>query len=119
MGMLVAYFLRDIPVSQKCDLRPTTHQKYLGMWCDSEKAVFRIPQERLDKMHQALQRALDAQRVSFETLRSVAGQPMSMSVAIRPAALYTQAMFAMVAALEKSGAHDVDLTLSSSADVLG
>ena len=119
VGMLVAYFCGTFLSLKKCDLRPTTNQKYLGMWCDSDKAVFRIPQERLDKMHLALQRALDAQRVSFETLRSVAGQAMSMSVAIRPAALYTQAMFTMVAALEKSGAHDVDLALSSSADVLG
>eukprot|EP00752_Nemacystus_decipiens_P016750 g14988.t1 len=38
---------------------------------------------------------------------------MSMSVAIRPAALYTQAMFATVAALEKSGAHAVDLSADS------
>ena len=119
VGMLVAFLCGTYLSSKKCDLRPTTNQKYLGIWCDSEKAVFRIPQERLDKLHQRLRHALEVQRVSFETLRSVAGQAMSMSVAIRPAALYTQAMFAAVAKLEKSGAHEVDLAARASADLRG
>ena len=119
VAMLVSFFCGCFLSIKKCDIKPSTLQKYLGMWCDSEKAVFRVPQERLDKMHRRLQAALDTSRISFNTLRSVAGQGMSMSVAIRPAALYTQAMFAMVALLEKSGAHDVDLTARSSADLLG
>ena len=44
---------------------------------------------------------------------------MSMSVAIRPASFYTKAMFAAVAALEKSGRHHLDLTDRANADLLG
>lgn len=119
VAILVSFLCGCFLSIKKCDIKPSTNQKYLGMWCDSEKAVFRVPQERLDKMHRRLQEALDTNRISFNTLRSVAGQGMSMSVAIRPAALYTQAMFAMVALLEKSGAHVGDLTARASADLVG
>eukprot|EP00752_Nemacystus_decipiens_P016879 g15111.t1 len=119
VAMLVSFLCGCFLSVKKCDIKPSTLQKYLGMWCDSEKAVFRVPQDRLDKMQRRLREALATRRISFDTLRSVAGQGMSMSVAIRPAALYTQAMFATVAALEKSGAHAVDLSSDSSANLLG
>lgn len=44
---------------------------------------------------------------------------MSMTVVIRPAALYTQAMFATFAVLEKNTRGAVDLSLDSSADLVG
>ncbi len=119
VAILVSFFCRCFLSVKICDILPSMTQKYLGMWCDSAKAVFCVPQDRLDKMHRRLRDALDTERISFDTLRSVAGQGMSMSVAIRPAALYTQAMFAMVAKLEKSGAPDVDLAARYSADLVG
>lgn len=118
VAMLVAFFCGAFLSIKKCDFKPTRLQKYLGIWCDSTTATFRVPQDKLDKLHQRLQDALASNSVSFETLRSVAGQAMSMSVAIRPASLYTQAMFAAVAALEKSGRHCIDLADRTSEDLL-
>ena len=105
LAMLVSFFCGAFLSIKKCDFKPTHLQKYLGIWCDSTTATFRVPQDKLDKLHERLQGALETDQVSFETLRSFAGQAMSMSVAIRPASLYTQAMFPAVAALEKSGRH--------------
>lgn len=119
VAMLVSFFCGAFLSIKKCDFKPTHLQKYLGIWCDSTTATFRVPQDKLDKLHERLQGALKAHTVSFETLRSVTGQAMSMSVAIRPASLYTQAMFAAVAVLEKSGRHHVDLADHASADLLG
>lgn len=96
--MLVAFLCDAFLSIKKCDFKPTRLQKYLGIWCDSTTATFRVPQDKLGKLHPRLQEALSTNRVSFETLRSVAGQAMSMSVAIRPASLYSQAIFAAVAA---------------------
>lgn len=44
-----------------------------------------------------------------------------MSVTVRPASasLYTQAVFAVLSALEKSGLNRVDLILDSSVDLVG
>lgn len=55
----------------------------------------------------------------FPLLQRVAGQFVSMSIAVRPALLYTQAMLAALYSLEKSGLSLVDLTLDSSADLVG
>ncbi len=95
----------------KCYITPHTLQKSLGIWCDSSTATFRIPQDKLD--------ALTSGSVSFETLRSVAGQAMSMSVAIRPASLYTQSMFDAVASMTKSNRHRVNLRDRAYAEFLG
>ena len=119
VAMLVSYFCGYFLSLKKCDLRPTTLQKYLGMWCDSVSATFRVPQERLDKMHARIELALESGSISFPDLQSIAGQAMSMSAAIRPASLYTQAMFAGLSTLEKSGLPAVDLKLHSSANLLG
>lgn len=119
LAMLVAFFCGTFLSIKKCDFKPTKLQKYLGIWCDSSSSTSRVPQDKLDKLHGRLQQALDAGFVAFETLRSVAGQAMSMFVAIRPATLFTRVMFAAVAALEKSGRHRLDLLLHASADILG
>lgn len=73
----------------------------------------------MDKLQARVGEALERGAISFSTLQSVAGQAMSMAVAIRAASLYTQAMFAEISALEKSGLSMVDLSLDSSADLRG
>ena len=46
-------------------IRPSTIQKYLGTRRDSEKEVFWMPQERLDKMRRRLREAVNTQRIRF------------------------------------------------------
>ena len=117
---LFSFFFSGVfQLIKKCDLRPTRVQKYLGILCDSSAASFRVPQSKLDAMHAILTEALQSRRISFRTLQRVAGKVMSMTVAIRPAALYTQAMFTTLAALEKNTQGTVDLSLDSSADLVG
>lgn len=119
ISVLVSYFCGNFLSPKKCDWRPTTVQKYLGMLCDSATATFRVPQDKLDAVHDILQESLAAGNISFRTLQRVAGKVTSMTVAIRPASLYTQAMFAALAALERSTLRSVDLTKDSSADLVG
>lgn len=89
------------------------------MLCDSTTATFRVPQDKLDAVHRILRDALAAGTISFRTLQRVAGKVTSMAVAIRPASLYTQAMFTALAALERSHRRAVDLSLDPSADLVG
>lgn len=119
VAMLVSFYCGAFLSLKKCDIKPHKLQKYLGMLCDSSTATFRVPQDKLDKLHGRLQQALTSGSVSFETLRSVAGQALSMSVAIRPASLYTQAMFAPVASITKSNRHRVHPGDHAYADLLG
>ena len=56
---------------------------------------------------------------TVRTLRRIAGRYMDMTVAIRPASLWTHALFAVVADLDKSGLCSVDLTHDSRADLVG
>ena len=46
-------------------------------------------------MHTRIELALSGGSISITDLQSMAGQAMSISAAIRPASLYTQAMFAV------------------------
>ena len=73
------------------------------MVCDSDTATFRVPQDKLDKLQQMLRDALEAEHLSFRTLQRITGKCMSMTVAVRPASLWTHAMFAVAAELDKSG----------------
>ena len=43
VAMLVSYFCGYLLSITKCDLKPSTLQKYLGIWCASETATFRVP----------------------------------------------------------------------------
>ena len=118
MAVLVSFLCGLFLSAKKCDVRPTRQQPYLGMVCDSDTATFRVPQDKLDTLQQLPREALAAGHLSFRTLQRIAGKCMSMTVAIRPASLWTHAMFAVVAELDKSGRCSVDLTHDSRADLV-
>ena len=88
------------------------------MVCDWDTATFRVPQDKLGKLPQLLREALAAGHMSFRMLQRIAGKCVSMTVAIRPASLWTHVIFAVVAELDKSGRCSVDLTQSSRADLV-
>ena len=115
VSFLCGYFLSV----KKCDLRPKRIQRYLGMLCDSQTATFRVPADRLGNLQSLLGTALEEGRLSFRTLERIAGKCMSLTVAIRPASLWTHAMFAVLSKLEKSGASRIDLARDSHADLVG
>ena len=117
--MLASYFCGVFLLAKKCDWRPTRVQEYLGILCDSGTATLRVPQEKLDVVHTLLTEALENRTVAFQTSQQIAGKVTSMTVAIRPASLYTQAMFAALATLEKTAQRTVDLSLDSSANLVG
>lgn len=102
VAMLTSLFCGQILSLKKCELRPVTALQYLGIICDSATMTFRIPQEKLDKLHAILQAALAKGCVSYRTLQRVAGKCMSMTVAIRPASLWTHAMFAVLSEMDKN-----------------
>lgn len=51
VAMLVAFLCDAFLSIKKCDFKPTRLQKYLGIWCDSTTATFRVPQDKLGKLH--------------------------------------------------------------------
>lgn len=119
VAMLVSWMCGYFLSPKKCDLRPTKVQRYLGMLCDSDTASFRVPQDKMDKLHNLLHTTLGAGELSFRTLERIAGKCMSMTVAIRPASLWTHAMFTVLAKLEKSGLRHIDLSRDEFVDLRG
>ena len=119
VAMLVSWMCGYFLSEKKCDLRPTKVQRYLGMLCDSETASFRVPQDKMDKLHHLLRTAVEARGLSFRTLERIAGKCMSMTVAIRPASLWTHAMFTVLSRLEKSGLRHIDLSQDEFVDLRG
>ena len=117
VAMLTSLFCGQFLSLKKCELRPVKALQYLGIICDSETMTFRIPQEKLDKLHGLLQTALADGGVSYRTLQRVAGKCMSMTVAIRPASLWTHAMFAVLSAMDKTNQRQIDLTRDAYADL--
>ena len=102
LPFLCGYFLSV----KKCDLRPKRIQRYLGMLRDSETAMFRVPTDKLGNLQSLLRTALEEGWLSFRTLERIAGKcmsltGMSLTVAIRPASLWTHAMFAVLSKLER------------------
>ena len=117
--MLMSFLCGQCLSATKCYFRPTRRQQYLGMVCDSDTATFRVPQDKLDKLQQLLRETLVAGQPSFLTLRRITSKYMRITVPIRPASLWTNAMFAMVADLHKSGLCSVDLANDSRVDLVG
>ena len=77
----------------KCDLVPTLSLRYLGLICDSGRAVFRVPSDKLCRLRELILKVLSEGEVPLSTLEKIAGKCMSMKVAIRPASLWTHYMF--------------------------
>ena len=73
----------------------------------------------MDKLQHLLRTALEAGGLSFRTLERIAGKCMSMTVAIRPASLWTHAMFTALSRLEKSGMRHIDLSQDECVDLRG
>ena len=77
----------------KCDLVPTPSLRYLDLMCDSGRAVFRVPSDKLCRLRDLFRQVLVEGVVPLSTLEKIAGKCMSMKVAIRPAPLWTHYMF--------------------------
>jgi len=83
--MLVSFAAGYFLSHTECGLKTSRVQRYLGIICDSDAATFRVPEDKLRKLHALIQAALD---------ETIAGKCIRISVAIRPASLWTQLMFA-------------------------
>ncbi|CAN0440841.1 unnamed protein product, partial [Pylaiella littoralis] len=97
LGMLISFFCRHFLSDTKCDLKPSRIQRYLGILCDSSTTSFRIPEDKLSKLREIIREVLARGSLSGKTLETIAGKCVSMSVAIRPASLWTHYMFAAIA----------------------
>ena len=59
--------------------------------------MFRIPEDKLRKLHALISEALENRTVTIRALEKIAGKCVSMSVGIRPASLWKHFMFAAIA----------------------
>ena len=89
--------------TKKCNFRPTRQQQILGMVCDSDTVSFRVPRDKSDKLEQLLRETLAAGRLSVFTLQRIAVKCMSITVAIRPASLWTHAIVCGVCGARQVG----------------
>ena len=86
MEMPVSYFCGCFLSDTKCDLKPSRMQRYLSFLCDSNTTSFRVPEDKLQKVHALIRAALEHGSRMGKMLE-IAGKCVSMSVAIRPASL--------------------------------
>jgi len=86
-------------------------QKYLGV-CDSTTASFRVTEDKLGKLQALIEQALEDGSVKVSRLEKIAGKCISMSVAIRPASLWSHFMISAI-----SGAKDSTVSLRSHRDL--
>lgn len=119
VAMLVSFSCGYFLSVKECDLRPTRIQWYLVMLCDSKTATFRVAEDKLENLQTLLRTVFEEVWLSFRALERIASKCMSLTVAIRPASLWTHAMFAVLSKLAKSGASRIDLARDSHADLLG
>ena len=114
MDVRLFYF---VPREVRPYFRPRCSDK-LGTH-DADTASFRVPQDKMDTLHQLLHAALEARGISFSTSEHIAGKCMSMTVVTRPASLWTHAMFAALSKLEKSGVRQINLSRVELGDLNG
>ena len=97
----------------KSHLDPTTSLVFLGITCDSAKARFEVPEDKLDKLEAILTEAISEGVISFKMLEKLAGKCTSLSVAVPVAALYTHHMYRQLARFQQSGGRrrspDIDI----------
>ena len=87
------YFLSDI----KCDLKRSRIQRYVCILRDSDTTSFRIPEDKVRMIHALITAALKDGTVTVRMMEEIARKCVSMSVAIRPASLWTHFMLAAIA----------------------
>jgi len=84
----------------KSQLTPSQVMEFLGFVVDTTGTPsFRVPPERALKLTRALRAVLRLPRTAYvpvRTLASIAGQIMSMSLALAPARLYTRDLYAVI-----------------------
>ena len=100
VGMLVSYFCDYFLSDTKCDLKPSRIQRYLGILRDSSTTCFRIPDDKLRKLHTLISSELENGTIPVRVMEKIAGKCASMSVPIRPASARTHFMFAAIAKAE-------------------
>ena len=61
--MLVSFFCDYFLSDTKCDLKPLRIQRYLSILCDSDTTSFRIPEDKLRKLHALITAALRTGRL--------------------------------------------------------
>lgn len=90
VGMLVSFLCGYFLSNTKCDFKPSYVQRYLGILCDSSTASFRVPEDKPWKLHELVRAILTKGALPAKVLET-------MSVAIRPAWLWTHFMFVAIA----------------------
>ena len=85
-GVLVSYFCGYL-WDTKCDLKPSRIQRYLGILCDSSTTSFRVPEDKLQKLHAQIHAVLEHGSLTVQMLEKIAGNCVTTSVAMRPASL--------------------------------
>lgn len=68
---------------KKSQIDPTTSLVFLGITCDSQRARFEVPEDKLLKLEAILTEAISTGVISFKMLEKLAGKCTSLSVALQ------------------------------------
>ena len=63
--------------------------EFLGMRMDSDRAMFFVPERKMDKLILSIQEVLKSSRRGLNQLESIVGKCRSMAIAVPCAILYT------------------------------
>ena len=81
----------------KCHLEPHQIADWLGYIIDLVSGCFRIPGDKIDRLHSAIQCISPAGRVAVRILSSIVGRLISMRLALGPIAhLRTRSLYAVI-----------------------
>ena len=106
---------------EKSDLTPTQALEFLGYEVNTVTTpTFTVPRARVEKLTRDLQRLkeLNGRPIGVKKVASVAGQILSMSLALAPARLFTRCIYRVIDSIHRQdlpGGWGAQVTLSSSA----
>ena len=82
----LGYFLN----LDKCCFEPTTCLKFLGMFCDSIKSAFILPEQKKESFRVLRESILKSKKVDIKTLQRFTGKCISFYLAIPSARLFSR-----------------------------
>lgn len=91
----------DFLAVEKCDVRPASAQKFLGVICDASTASCRAAPAKFEALQTTLRDVLPMGGLILSLSQSVAGKYSALAVAGPPALLWTHAMFAATASMQR------------------
>ena len=95
--------VRLLHVTEDVYTRPSTHQIFLGIVCDTDRWRFELSETKLEQAETLRKEAIQSCFIMFHDLEKLAGNCTSMSNAVPPSSLYMYHMHKKISQHQKAG----------------